>query len=81
MLKFSEIFECSKENFRIIPILKEFEWFEWFEWFGSSPTEPFNQALFAAWNPEVCRLEALLAAAQNEAAKAGIRRQPRGGAR
>ena len=42
MLKFSEIFEFSKEKFRKIPILKEFEWFEWFEWFGPSPTEPFN---------------------------------------
>ena len=30
MLKFSEIFEISKEKFRKIPILKEFEWFEWF---------------------------------------------------
>ena len=35
MLKFSEIFEFSRE----IPILKEFEWFEWF---GPSPIEPFN---------------------------------------
>ena len=42
MLKFSEIFEFSKEKFRKIPILKEFEWFEWFEWFGPSPIEPFN---------------------------------------
>ena len=42
MLKFAEIFEFSKENFRKIPILKEFEWFEWFEWFGPSPIEPFN---------------------------------------
>ena len=42
MLKFSAIFEFSKEKFRKIPILKEFEWFEWFEWFGPSPTEPFN---------------------------------------
>ena len=42
MLKFSEIFEFSKEKFRKILILKEFEWFEWFEWFGSSPIEPFN---------------------------------------
>ena len=42
MLKFSEIFEFSKEKFRKIPILKESEWFEWFEWFGSSPIEPFN---------------------------------------
>ena len=42
MLKFSEIFELSKEKFRKIPILKGFEWFEWFEWFGPSPTEPFN---------------------------------------
>ena len=39
MLKFSEIFEFSKEKFRKIPILKEFEWFEWF---GPSPIEPFN---------------------------------------
>ena len=31
MLKFSEILELSKEKFRKIPILKEFEWFEWFE--------------------------------------------------
>ena len=45
MLKFSEIFEFSKEKFRKIPILKEFEWFEWFEWFGPSPTEPFNPGL------------------------------------
>ena len=44
MLKFSEIFEFSKEKFRKIPILKEFEWFEWFEWFGPSPIEPFNSA-------------------------------------
>ena len=42
MLKFSEFFEFSKEKFRKIPILKEFEWFEWFEWFGPSPIEPFN---------------------------------------
>ena len=42
MLKISEIFEFSKEKFRKIPILKEFEWFEWFEWFGPSPIEPFN---------------------------------------
>ena len=42
MLKFSEMFEFSKEKFRKIPILKEFEWFEWFEWFGPSPIEPFN---------------------------------------
>ena len=42
MLKFSEIFEFSKETFRKIPILKEFEWFEWFEWFGPSPIDPFN---------------------------------------
>ena len=42
MLKFSEIFEFSKEKFRKFPILKEFEWFEWFEWFGPSPIEPFN---------------------------------------
>ena len=28
MLKFSEILEFSKEKFRKIPILKEFEWFE-----------------------------------------------------
>ena len=45
MLKFSEIFEFSKEKFRKIPILKEFEWFEWFEWFGPSPIEPFNPGL------------------------------------
>ena len=44
MLKFSEIFEFSKEKFRKIAILKEFEWFEWFEWFGPSPIEPFNSA-------------------------------------
>ena len=44
MLKFSEIFEFSKEKFRKIPILKEFEWFVWFEWFGPSPIEPFNSA-------------------------------------
>ena len=42
MLKFSEIFEFSKEKFRKIPILKEFEWFKWFECFGPSPIEPFN---------------------------------------
>ena len=42
MSKFSEIFEFSKEKFRKILILKEFEWFEWFEWFGPSPIEPFN---------------------------------------
>ena len=41
MLKFSEILEFSKEKFRKIPILKEFEWFEWF---GPSPIEPFNSA-------------------------------------
>ena len=45
MLKFSEIFEFSKEKFRKIPILKEFEWFEWFEWFGPSPIEPFNSGI------------------------------------
>ena len=45
MLKFSEIFEFSKEKFRKIPILKEFEWFEWFEWFGPLPIEPFNLGL------------------------------------
>ena len=45
MLKFSEILEFSKEKFRKIPILKEFEWFEWFEWFGPSPIEPFNSAV------------------------------------
>ena len=45
MLKFSEIFEFSKEKFRKIPILKEFEWFEWFEWFGPSTIEPFNSVL------------------------------------
>ena len=39
MLKFSEIFEFSKEKIRKIPILIEFEWFEWF---GPSPIEPFN---------------------------------------
>ena len=44
MLKFSENSEFSKEKFRKIPILKEFEWFEWFEWFGPSPIEPFNSA-------------------------------------
>ena len=43
MLKFSEIFEFSKEKVRKIPILKEFEWFEWF---GPSPTEPFNSAWY-----------------------------------
>ena len=48
MLKFSEIFEFSKEKFRKIPILKEFEWFEWFEWFGPSPIEPFNSAFEGA---------------------------------
>ncbi len=42
MLKFFEIFESSKEQFRKVPILKEFEWFEWFVWFGPSPIEPFN---------------------------------------
>ena len=42
MLKFSEIFEFSKEKIRKILILKEFEWFEWFEWFVPSPIEPFN---------------------------------------
>ena len=42
MLKFSEIFEFSRENNPKIPILKEFEWFEWFERFGPSPIEPFN---------------------------------------
>ena len=47
MLKFSEIFEFSKEKFRKIPILKEFEWFEWFEWFGPSPIEPFNSGTTA----------------------------------
>ena len=46
MLKFSEIFEFSKEKFRKIPILKEFEWFEWFEWFGPSPIEPFNSGSY-----------------------------------
>ena len=44
MLKLSEISEFSKEKFRKIPILKEFEWFEWFECFGPSPIEPFNSA-------------------------------------
>ena len=48
MLKFSEIFEFSKEKFRKIPILNEFEWFEWFEWFGPSPIEPFNPELYSA---------------------------------
>ena len=50
MLKISEFFEFSKEKFRKIPILKEFEWFEWlewFEWFGPSPIEPFNSGLRA----------------------------------
>ena len=46
MLKFSEIFEFSRENKPKIPILKEFEWFEWFEWFGPSPIEPFNSGQF-----------------------------------
>ena len=46
MLKFSEIFEFSKGEFRKISILKEFEWFEWFEWFGPSPIEPFNSAIY-----------------------------------
>ena len=32
-------FELSKDKFRKIPILKEFEWFEWF---GPPPIEPFN---------------------------------------
>ena len=49
MLKFSEIFEFSKEKFRKIPILKEFEWFEWFEWFGPSPIEPFNSATYSGF--------------------------------
>ena len=40
MFKISEIFAFSKEKFRKIPILKQFEWFEWFEWFGPSPIEP-----------------------------------------
>ena len=44
MLKISEIFEFSKEKFRKIPILKEFEWFEWFD---PSPIEPFNSG---SWN-------------------------------
>ena len=39
MLKISEIFEFSKEKFRKIPILEEFEWFEWFD---PSPIVPFN---------------------------------------
>ena len=39
MLKFSEFFAFSKEQFRKIPILKEFEWFECF---GPSPIEPLN---------------------------------------
>ena len=51
MLKFSEIVEFSKEKFRKIPILKEFEWFEWFEWFGPSPIEPFNSAVDGARPP------------------------------
>ena len=58
MLKFSEISEFSKENFRKIPIVKEFEWFEWFEWFGPSPIEPFNSgsnhisnASTTSWEP------------------------------
>ena len=42
MLKFSEIFEFSRENSYFERI--QFEWFEWFEWFGPSPTEPFNSA-------------------------------------
>ena len=45
MLKFSEIFEFSKEKFQKIPILKEFEWFEWF---GPSPTEPFNSGRYCS---------------------------------
>ena len=64
MLKFSEIFEFSKEKFRKIPILKEFEWFEWFEWFGPSPIEPFNSgrdhdALAVEGDPRVALLRAL----------------------
>ena len=47
MLKFSEIFEFSKEKFRKIPILKEFDWFEWFEWFGPSPIEPESTKVLA----------------------------------
>ena len=64
MLKFSEFFEFSKEKFRKIPILKEFEWFEWFEWFGPSPIEPFNSAgglaAEAAFRRRGCRLSCLL---------------------
>ena len=55
MLKISEFFEVSKEKFRKIPILKEFEWFEWFEWFGPSPTEPFNSGIHGAFGRRVCR--------------------------
>ena len=65
MLKFSEIFEFSKEKFRKIPVLKEFEWFEWFEWFGPSPIEPFN--------PVVDRLPAV-----GEGADAPVLGTPRG---
>ena len=57
MLKFSEIFEFSKEKFRKIPILKEFEWFEWFEWFGPSPTEPFNSGHDQHVQLEAVRME------------------------
>ena len=53
MLKFSEMFEFSKEKFRKIPILKEFEWFEWFEWFGPSPIEPFNSGVKSARSPRI----------------------------
>ena len=53
MLKFSEIFKFSRENFRI---LKEFEWFEWFEWFGPSPIEPFNSDRNPQRNHEEGRL-------------------------
>ena len=59
MLKFSEIFEFSKEKFRKIPILKEFEWFEWFEWFGPTPIEPFNPGRRAAQEGARSRLAAL----------------------
>ena len=46
MLKFSEIFEFSKEKLRKIPILKEFEWFEWFEWLeGSNGSVPRRSSL------------------------------------
>ena len=60
MLKFSEIFEFSKENFRKIPVLKEFECYEWFEWFGPSPIEPFNSVLHAHHLDAVLRLRGVL---------------------